>query len=64
MSTEPKEKSDSETVTFTAPFDFTWPSRAMTHYAAGWSGRVKAEVVAAARKAGVIAPVDAKPVTK
>lgn len=42
-------------VTFAAPYDHVWPSRAMTHYPAGWSGTVKTEVAERAKEMGVLA---------
>lgn len=46
-------------VRFARNFDYTWPSRAVTAYKAGWQGRVKAEVAEAADKAGVLeSPLD------
>lgn len=45
----------SPVVKFAKDFDYTWPSRAMTAFKAGWSGRVKAEVAEAAKAAGVLA---------
>lgn len=48
----------SPVVKFKANFDYTWPSRAVTAYKAGWQGRVKAEVAEAAEKAGVLDSVD------
>lgn len=42
------ERSRSRWVRFTAPFDYTWPSRAMTSYLPGFEGRVKGEVADAA----------------
>lgn len=44
----------SETVTFARNYDHTWPSRSVTAYKAGWSGRVKGEVAEAARAAGAL----------
>jgi len=35
-------------VLFTARYDHKWPSRAVTCFPEGWSGRVKREVAAAA----------------
>lgn len=55
----------SPVVKFKQKFDYTWPSRAMTSYKAGWQGRVKAEVATAAEKAGVLdTPVDGGAETK
>lgn len=51
-------------VKFARDFDYTWPSRAMTAYKAGWSGRVKAEVAVAAEKAGVLESLDGKSISK
>lgn len=45
----------SEHVTFASNYDHVWPSRAMTAYRAGWSGRVLAEVAERARSLGVLA---------
>lgn len=39
-------------VKFTADFDYTWPSRAMTFYPNNWEGPVKEEVAEAAVRAG------------
>lgn len=39
-------------VKFSADFDYTWPSRAMTFYPNNWEGSVKEEVAAAAVAAG------------
>lgn len=44
----------SQTVKFARKFNYTWKSRAMTEFPAGWQGRVKAEVAEAARAAGVL----------
>lgn len=41
-------------VKFKANFDYTWPSRSVTAFKAGWQGRVKGEVAAAAEAAGVL----------
>lgn len=55
----------SPVVRFGEKFDYTWPSRAMTSYKAGWQGRVKAEAAEAAEKAGVLVePVDVGSETK
>jgi len=55
----------SPVVRFGADFDYTWPSRAMTEYKAGYQGRVKVEVAEAAEKAGVlVATVDDDTETK
>ena len=43
-----------ESVKFARNYDHVWPSRAMTAYKAGWSGRVKAEVAAGARAKGAL----------
>lgn len=47
-------------VTFAEKYDHVWPSRAMTHYRAGWSGPVKGEVAERAKALGVLAD-DAMP---
>jgi hypothetical protein len=39
-------------VTFTANYDHTWASRAVTAYKAGWTGTVKDEVAVGAIAAG------------
>jgi len=39
-------------VKFTADYDHTWPSRAVTAFKANWEGSVKAEVAEAAVAAG------------
>lgn len=55
----------SPVVRFGEKFDYTWPSRAMTSYKAGWQGRVKAEVAEAAKAKGVLVdPVDVGSKTK
>lgn len=41
-------------VTFAADYDHHWPSRAVTAFKAGWSGRVKREVAVAAGAKGVL----------
>ena len=62
---ESRTGSRSPVVRFGANFDYTWPSRAVTAYKAGWQGRVKAEVAAAAEAKGVLVePVDAAAETK
>lgn len=49
----------SPVVRFKANFDYTWPSRAVTAYRAGWQGRVKVEVAEAAEAANVLeSPLD------
>jgi phosphopantothenoylcysteine synthetase/decarboxylase len=56
---ESRTGSRSPIVRFGKDFDYTWPSRAMTNYPAGFQGRVKAEVADAAQAAGVLVdPVD------
>lgn len=54
----------SENVTFAAAYDHTFPSRAMAHYPAGWSGRVLGEIAERARSLGVLAEGDAFPTTR
>jgi phosphopantothenoylcysteine synthetase/decarboxylase len=55
----------SPVVRFGQNFDYTWPSRAVTAYKAGWQGRVKAEVAKAAEDKGVLVePLDAGGDTK
>ena len=43
-------------VKFTAKYDHTWPSRAVTAYPAGYIGSVKKEVAEAALAAGKAEP--------
>ena len=57
--TAPADRTPSRYVEFTADHDYTWPSRAVTAFKAGWSGRVKGEVAEraiAAKKAKEIDP--------
>lgn len=55
----------SPVVRFGADFDYTWPSRAVTAFKAGWQGRVKAEVATAAEaKSVLVEPVDGDGETK
>lgn len=54
MSEKKKEAGGSRVVKFKTNYDYVWPSRAMTAYKAGWSGRVKKEVADAAERAGVL----------
>lgn len=49
-----KRKSDSVFVRFASNFDYTWPSRAVTAYKAGWSGRVPGVVARKAKAAGAL----------
>lgn len=56
---ESRTGSRSPVVRFARKFDYTWPSRAVTAYPAGYQGRVKAEVAEAAEAAGVLeTPLD------
>jgi hypothetical protein len=51
---EARTGSTSPVVRFAKRFEYTWPSRAVTDFPAGYEGRVKVEVAEAAKAAGVL----------